>query len=305
MCDPTYPTFRSASILKARPGLNAAQAVLAGQGLSNADSELSHAMVRKISTLPKVARARPSSGGWELRARISPAVTIDFRPIEFDWSDTPIQFRACMTTSIGDRKAKIWTRYNFVNVETHKETVASFFHWVEEHNASVQDECVDFYNNQLKKVGIEAELTRTYMITIKMISTANPKIRADLERELTGSYEDEPEESEKVYAILAKELREDCGFELPVPDGKNTRLVGFRYPRRSQQLQDSDKADLPNVPAPPITDESFEALCLVQHDENGLHITGIAHEPTPPDDFRNSAPHVVSGEISFEIGNAY
>ncbi len=80
MCDPTYPVYRSASILKAHPGLDAANAVLLGQMLHEASRDFSQAMVLKIGSLPDVKDAHPSPTEPEARARISPAITIDFPP---------------------------------------------------------------------------------------------------------------------------------------------------------------------------------------------------------------------------------
>lgn len=315
MCHPTYPVFRSASILKCDPPITSAITAEIGVALRDSSGPFTKDIIRLISSLRNVTRA--AEGGDALRVRLTPAVTIDFPPIEFTWRANDMEFRACFTVpSSANRKAKVWTRYNFKSIQTDKKTVATFYGWVEEINSFVHDECLKFYNARLAALGLEPRLSKTYDIVIRMVSAANAEIKSELDREFAQPHSSKTIAS-RAYELLIDEVGRDSGLPIPRKElSERTRLVGFRYPRNrllepapigsSIRGEADDKVSpVPVVQSPPLAEDNFEALCLVDYNQNSLDITGVAHEVIPPKDFRRSAPHVVTGEISFEVGNAY
>jgi hypothetical protein len=145
-----------------------------------------------------------------------------------------------------------------------------------------------------------------------MVSARNDAIKTELAREFGQPLEYNEDRAREAYDLLINELERDCGIKPRRKElGDHTKLVGFRYLRKQDpnddnaklRLDEAEAAAVGLVPAP--GDDSFEALCIVDYDNDGLEIAGVAHEPNPPADFRRSAPHIVSGEISLEVANAY
>ena len=311
MCDPTYPVFRFGYVLRAEPSMSPADAVEVATRLYDERARLVDGLVSRLQALGGVSDVQPDQRPNAVRVRSVPALTIDFPPIDFAWLGHQMEFRPCITACSSVRKAKIWVRYNLRKTQTRMATVASFYDWVQTVNEPLQDFCLAFYNEQLKALGFESRMSRTYTIAIKMVSARNDEIKAELAREFSQLDPDE-ERAGEAYRLLMKELEGDCGVKPRRKElGDHTKLVGFRYLRKQDPNDDKidillkgPQTDSPGL-VPPQGDDTFEALCIVDYDNDGLEIAGVAHETNPPMDFRRSAPHIVSGEISLEVANAY
>jgi hypothetical protein len=306
MCDPTHPVFRSGSILRAVPSLSASRAVEVGARLRDFHPELADRLMPLLLEQTDVSYCALADGST-IRVRLLPAVVVDFPSIEFVWRGNEMNFRTCFTACSGTRKAKIWTRYNFKMAQDRKKLVADFYHFVTRMDARVHSECLAFYNSQLTTLKSPSKLSSTYSVHIRMVSVKSAEIRDQLDRGFTRPLERDATR-DRAYELLMNELDGDCGLDLPRKNlDEHTRLVTFRYPRKadSETIEDISAPMGELVESPSIVNENYEAICIVEYDNDKLNITGVAHELNPPNDFRRSAPHIVSGEISFEVGNSY
>lgn len=305
MCDPTYPVVRTGSILKASRVLSASAAVQTAEWLFSKQADLTGALIAALGRIPDVDKIVPVEDDEAIRVRVVPALTIDFRPIGFAWKGESMELRPCLTVCSGKRRAKLWIRYNFKDIQEDKRVVAPFFKWVEEWNTQLHDICIDFYNRVLSEGHRKVQLERTYSISIKLLSVQNPALKDELDREFLQIQSRSPQQASNAYDLLVNTIENDCGLTLANKelDG-DTLLVGFRYPRT--RIEGDAPASLPQLQdSPPLAGEDFGALCIVDHDVDHLRITGVAHEARPPKSYRRSATHIISGEISGEVGNVY
>jgi hypothetical protein len=311
MCDKNYPVVRTGSILRASRTLSADEAVVVAEHLYDQRDELTAACIAILQSMSTEARTISdiwsSTNADAVRIRTMPALTIDYSPINFRWDGNPMEFRACATVCSGARRAKLWTRYNLTEKQENKHAVKAAFDWVESVNEALHKRCIEFYNAQLAKIAPPVFVEPTYEILIKLMSVKNPELKEELEREFTQVTGRSPDAARQAHDLLIRTIEEDCGLTLPNKEiGERTLLVGFRYPRHPRLSEvGTEPAVEQLLTSPPLAEEDFGALCIVDYDKNGLRITGVAHEENPPTNYLRSAPHVISGEMSFEVGNAY
>jgi len=305
MCSPTYPVFRSGKVLRAERDIDPDTAVSVAKLLRDAHiktGELFRKVILAQGSDFELVKSKPGpdEAAWP-RTRLFPAVTLDFPPCEFVWHKVhkvAVEFRVCITVCVDGKRAKIWTRYNCIDVQKNAEVIREFYDAMEKIDDPLQEEYARFYNEILMQ--FKNKLDWEYDIRIRMLSTKDQHVRA-----LTESSPPTDPANDAVGGAPAGDVSEILGIiarefaiELPPnPESATRKLVTFNYPRN-----DPDAGKKDGVPA---ADEDFNAVGVVDIDDKGISIVGLAYEEKPPSNFRRSAPHVISGEISYQVGNSY
>jgi hypothetical protein len=320
VCSPTHPVFRAGLILRAAREIAAGEAVQIAEALRGGQEEITQAFAAILASAGRefsgIASGQESAQSLIPRVRLFPALTVDFLPLSFYWRDNLVEFRPCMTVCVGGKRAKIWTRYNFQLIQSKTDQVSEFFSVVRMLNQNVQTALLELYNKKL--ASYKNSLEKEYQILIRMLSTNNEEVRdlaaasfasnlsivPDSEQSKVGRFDSSSEKHEEVLKILCNEFGDS--IEPPAsPDlpKQSQELFAFTYPSNSARSEQSEESGESERKALPVSD--FNAISVINISDDKTEIIGLAYEQQPPENFRRSATHIISGEISFELGNAY
>jgi hypothetical protein len=218
-----------------------------------------------------------------------------------------------MTVCVGGKRAKIWTRYNLQRVLSKTEVVTKFFSEIRVLNGQIQAALLEIYNKKLSV--FQNSLTKEYQILIRMLSTNDKSVRElaagafasdasivpDSGQPKASRFDPAPEKRDEVLSIICREFGDSgepkSGSGRPKPSQK---FVAFAYPSNSSRSEESAEPERQALPG-----SDFNAISVVNISHEGTEIIGLAYEQQPPENFRRSATHIVSGEISVELGSAY
>lgn len=311
MCAPTYPIFRSGSILSADHETTAEEAVAIGRLLRDNNLHFTTKLISNLESRDGCAfRNFEFNQAEGPRIRLQPAITIDFTPLRFFWNDNPIDFRVCMTAWSGKRKAKIWTRYNFVELQKSKKNIPSFFAICRNEDQIIHDFCANFYRDIVAEINT-ITLEPIYRICIQMLSTRNDKIKDIIESTSDAVRDKDNIRIKDFEKTVLEELQNEYGVSLVQPAPNTRRLIkSFSYPINSiEWLVDNDlqtdDIGMQGMLVDSVLPQEVQAVCIVDTGDTDTEVTGLVYESKRAKDFRRSGPHIVSSELSYELGNAF
>jgi hypothetical protein len=312
MCEPTYPIFRCGSILRADKPAIAQTTVDLGRKLEASSEDFTSAFLRFLSKTMKLGKVErtPVTSGSSTRVRVHPVIIVDFPPVRFKFDGLKVDARVCMTTWTGERKAKIWTRYSVVDLQSDKKTVARFFAHARKAAPLVQT-FVEEYYSALIQSAFSIKVEKIFEIYIRMVSTPNRRILRAVDDDQSPS---RPMSKAKLLATAVRVLQSEFGLDLGIPQEQTQRLVkSFQYPLNSM-LAISEKAGVEPTTESlerlltlsiPEYDDNVQGLYIVDLNKTEAEVYGIAYEEFAPKAFTNAASQIASAELSYQLGGVY
>jgi hypothetical protein len=111
---------------------------------------------------------------------------------------------------------------------------------------------------------------------------------------------------------IIHELSREYGVLVPSSVSSTTKRIirSFSYPINSiEWLADEDeqsgKLELSKFLNDDIVPQDVHAVCIIDANDKNTDVIGLVFESKRAKDFRRNGPHIVSGELSFELGNAF
>jgi hypothetical protein len=302
MPDVIYPIFRTGTVLKTENETSGARAVDIGRMLIESSESFTKNLIKKATATALISRVEMATSCYEPRVRSHPAIVIDFPPISMYWRGHKIEFRACMTSLVGPRKAKVWSRFNFAEKHVAENILADFYYEMICGDETLHTFCEVSYAEMVsKKFGMPLE--NMYEILIQMASSED----SELCEMSTYSW---PIENVELRKNLEKKINNimlrNFDFNFAPDDASADR----HYNLSSYALMDRKpfpgQPESPNTISKALTDVSVPCISVTDIEKNRSTVWGIVYDNDPPrDDFHHSASHAVSGEISFILGNLY